>query len=441
MGKKESIAVSSKVNAVDPGLKGVVSFLHSWKFVWENEVLECFPHTHSLREKNDIYDECLEALIQMPQNERLALENASCDFSRGLSAAQKDKLPHALKRLVGEWPLLSVDEDLLSDKKLSPNLTHGLKAKKFHELERLSAFLKDRGHTDTFVEWGAGQGRVSQTLAQLPRYGGSEFYLVDKNVDLLLQGASYRQNHFLKEKKLANLFHVATEVPAGIDRVEEHLEGQTQIFHLGVHCCGHFSRDLVKLSAKKGEQLLVVPCCHHLLSKDAWWISTSLENAFTLEELSLSPHALMLASFWAPLTRAKADKRKRVKKYRYGLHLVLAEFYGQFSFKSMGNSPDSLYKGPFREYLRQHLQKLNLRVDEQGLRSMQFFYEHCSTQQQIKRMRVASELRNWFAKTIEYLLATDLAVFARERGLRAKVHKLFDPSISPRNFAVHLHKS
>ncbi len=418
-------------------------FLEQFRSTWEKEVLECdlAPTPKGPSEKTQ--EELISELCELELAERLSIENAGLESSFRTRSQGLQKVRQRAVELSSLPPIPENKNAQKHDYLSSKKQRQGVRAKKQKEvavpLDYIDQIISQKQlNSHILVEWGGGVGHAGHLYLHDASHKHLRKVLsIDQNIELQLKGID-------KLKKAdsicpSDVTYLNAHIPSNIESVSEHLatEHSTDIFHLGLHCCGEFSRNILELACSRREALFLAPCCHHLLQTDNWFMSKTFEGL----NFQLDRHASLLASYWKPLTLKEAKKRTRVKTFRYGLQLFQVEFFGQQHFEAVGNGSNADYAGSFSDYVKKYSPAMPAMVSKSRLPEaleIERFFRSSSVQKQIHQMIVGSEFRNWFARPLERLLFNDLECYADEQNCNGKSYECFRVDESPRNFALIL---
>ena len=119
---------------------------------------------------------------------------------------------------------------------------------------------------------------------------------------------------------------------------------------IGLHTCGPLANSIIKASTiNKQNQLLNFGCCYSKLEPGE---KVGISQASKKYPLPLSKYALTLAT--RAHTGLNWDEyllKKKVKEYRYGIHLFIYHVIGIKNFLHVGDGTKSDYKNSFSCYV------------------------------------------------------------------------------------------
>lgn len=328
--------------------------------------------------------------------------------------------PKELLALVSEGAKLSLIKNRDWDLEVIPEkeLVH-IKGKKTHEICALLPLIR-RVSPKSMIDIGGGIGYLAHILSSKL---GIKVTTIDSDVALHQTGKN--RFHYNPKLHFYSLPFV-TDSPPLRSLIKEH------DLILGLHTCGPLASTTLKEAvAAKSEMVINFGCCY-LRIKDEDDLSLSTEAKKRV--LPLSNYALTLAS----RSHAKDSKKdylhkKRVKLYRYGLHLFLYHELNRPDFFSVGDSRPPIYDKCFSDFVEHKLSELGINQTFSKERCEKFFKEHSSL---LERMFLANTIRWIFGRPLELYLLADRALFLEECGYHTSLLQCFDEKISPRNIAI-----
>jgi hypothetical protein len=129
------------------------------------------------------------------------------------------------------------------------------------------------------------------------------------------------------------------------------------------------------------------------------------------------------------------DFKLKVKLYRYAIHFLLTDQYGQENMLTLGNTHPKIYNESFAIYAREQFKRLEIQTSLTDT-ELNHYFENQERLQLIHKMLAAGLIRNALGRLLEIYLLLDRAIYLEEQGYEAKLIECFDESISPRNIAV-----
>ncbi len=381
----------------------IKNFLKQHQFLHEQEALERYPL------QDNPYSNWIKSLQKLELLEVLKVQN--------LTDNQYIQDPGYKEYLITIKGLLEIKE--YSDEVSFPRpLERKVSQKKRHEIKRISAhkLIQNSHH---FIDIGSGAGHLSSAL----------LYNNNKYATCLDRNSNFQHIGIDKLKR---------EIPELLDRMEfQQVEiNETTNFKkagsntalIGLHSCGDLSVHLIKkFTNQKINSLLNLGCCYHKLNNQ----NINLSSLAKSDPLKLTNHALTMAAKIKPENLTSYEQKYRVKKYRYGLHILMRDQFSK-DFLPLGNATADDYRGPFSRYAKKYF-PLSEKLSDDELNN---FYHGTLTQESINQLLCLGVIRSQLAKLIEYYLIFDRALFIKEQGFNVEVFRLFDPKISPRNIAL-----
>jgi hypothetical protein len=351
------------------------------------------------------FKEWINELAQLKTKELIELEN-----NYQSSVVKNKGLISFIKRAK---ELIEVEEFKASKLELDQELTRKMSLKKRHEIETIKDLLKDENIL-SFVDIGSGAGHLSSALVNEKRSS----ICIDASSDFQSIG---------KEK----LKRWAPHLESKIKFIHKEIKSYKDIIIpekngilLGLHCCGALSTNIIKSLPPR---VLSLGCCYHKLV-DEYNISALASET----PLILSNHALTIAAKGHSWQTAESFQNKiRVKNYRYTLHFLLLEKFGQ-SFTTLGNAKSSDYSGEFSDYCF----KFAPQTKELKKEIIDTFYENNINK--INLIVTAGTLRALIARVIEMYINLDRLIYMKEHGKQPRLIQIFDKKISPRNLAIYI---
>lgn len=308
--------------------------------------------------------------------------------------------------------------------------------KKQHEVTHLASLLEQSLKKDQaikMIDIGGGKGHLGRILAL---YHGHEVTSLDTNAELQALGRQRleRYPHPENAGSLTFLNHTFGPSSAAPLLLDETLFEQAEVT-LGLHTCGPLALEHLK-TYRSHQNLYNFGCCYQKLD------STNEVNlsAFSKKEtpLEITKHALTLATRGhTKISLKDYELKKRVKFYRAGLHLWMAENTQDNTFISVGSAKAREYFGNFGDYALGKLEKFNL-YDSADCNQLNNFYESSEVQAKLNEIFLANLIRWRFGRIIEKFILINRALWQVEQGNHAKLFQVFDAELSPRNTVLFI---
>ena len=406
--------------------KKVHAFLMRYFSIWEKEVLNYYPESYE----------------SFPSDWVKEIQNLS-EKEKWLVDSKKSFSPIKNKELANLFNEINNLRDFLS-KKFEQTSTYrkectlnikertGLKIKKQHEIEQLISFIQEEKSQNSmingFIDIGGGKGHLSRLLAQKLNLKG---VCLEMNPDFVTKGKA-----LIKEQDVT--FSCAHLPEKDIELSKKILlknRTSSQDLCLGLHTCGPLANTIIQACVgNKQAQLLNFGCCYLKLSPGQ---SIGISNASKKYPLPLSKYALTLATrAHTGLTWEDYVMKRKVKSFRYGIHLFLYDVLGKKQFINVGDGKKQNYQGAFSVYVLSKLSHLGIQCQIKASEIDQWFLQK-EVQQKIDEMFCMNIIRWQFGRAIELWILLDRACYLEERGYETKLGEYFNENISPRNIGIY----
>jgi len=309
--------------------------------------------------------------------------------------------------------------------------------KKQHEIRKLAPLIHDfylENKISAVVDIGGGIGLLAQSLTN--HYG---LVVHSLDMDQSLQATGQARNK--KNAKDPN------------NKVSYHnlkIDSQNLAFKqlltpsmmsVGLHTCGILALDQLKTSQEnKLRGIINFGCCYHKLAKHEIGQNVSQFAQSLDEPIHQNLYALTLASrAHKKMNQKDYDFKLKVKLYRYAIHFLLTDQYGQEKMLTLGNTHPKIYNEAFAVYAQEQFNRLGIR-NTLSETELNHYFENEQRLQLIHKMLAAGLIRNALGRLLEIYLLLDRAIYLEEQGYEARLIECFDESISPRNIAVIAHQ-
>jgi len=405
--------------------KKVYHFLMAYFPIWEKEVLNYYP---------DSYDHFprawVDQLLNLSETEKWHLDSKQSFDS--VSETDLGELFVNIKNLGSLIERVKIDETKLSIKEAT-----GLKIKKQHEIEKLNAFLEKQKKLSSnqfptsFFDIGGGKGHLSRLLSQKLNMSGS---CIEMNSDFISKGEK-----LLKGQKVR---FVHAKLPENNSEESKNILKENKIekneLCIGLHTCGPLANSILKACVENHqEHILNFGCCYLKLTPGSEIGISAVSKKYPLP---LSKYALTLA------TRAHTGlswddylMKRKVKSYRYGIHLFLYYQLNLKTFINVGDGKKLDYEKPFSTYVLKKLKHLNIKSNLTE-KEIDRWFKSSTVQLKISEMFCMNIIRWQFGRLIELWILLDRALYLEESNFKVKVGEYFDEKISPRNIGIYAQK-
>lgn len=395
-----------------------LSFLAPYEPLWNNEVLNSYPYslTH-------YSPEWLEFLGQLSE-ENLHKIDAFLDLKE-IESHSFGKFCLELRKLV------HLPQQKINSHQLPIKAFDKIKDKKEYEIGILAPYIAElfqKEHLSQVIDIGSGVGNLARVLAN---YFDIKTTCLEKDFYFHSLGKKYIEQYSTPEGiKNIEFKQLALE--------EWHEEALSLIdpnaLIIGLHACGSLSQRVLETSKLRHPKcILNFGCCYlHMNPENDLNLSSFAKN----HPHHIKYHGLTLAARQrSGFSFAEFQLKKRVKDFRYALHLFLYHEAGIKEFVSVGDSKPRDYQQDFAFYAQKKLKKLNSKLNFHD-EILNNFYKSPSHQKNIKQMFLADIIRAQFGRVLEHLILLDRAIYLEEQGYDVTLSTFFDETISPRNRGI-----
>ena len=304
--------------------------------------------------------------------------------------------------------------------------------KKQHEIKRLAPFVNQffqDEKIEKIFDIGGGIGHLAQSLSS--HY---ELKTASLDMDPVLQKTGQERN----TNALVEYIHVK------VDENDETFQNLLDSDHmtLGLHTCGPLAVHQIKASAKKHiKGMINFGCCYEKLQKYPAGQNISKAAQELDAPIVFNFFALTLATrAHRKMTEKDHDLKKKVKFFRYAIHMLMYDEYGIQELKTLGNSSPKLYEESFATYVIHQFERIGVKLkhteDELNL-----YFQDEKRQRLLWEMLTAELIRNAFGRLMELYLLLDRVLYLEEKGYKVDLLEFFDEPISPRNLGIVAHLS
>ncbi len=305
--------------------------------------------------------------------------------------------------------------------------------KKQHEIKKLApfvnAFCVDH-KIEKVVDIGGGIGKFAQILNN--QYG---LRVVSVDMDPVLQATGRAQ----QEKKARRAPSTVEYVTALVDQsdltFQKLLDQKTMT--LGLHTCGPLANHQIITSARhKISGMINFGCCYHKLEHDPLGQNISEFTKSHPDKLEFGHFALTLsARAHRKMDETDYDLKQKVKAYRYAIHFLLHDEYGQEKLLTLGNSSPKLYDEDFGTYALEQLTRVQI-TPKHTKAELNAYFLAPERQKLLWNMTASGLLRNAMGRLLEMYILLDRAIYLEEQGYRVSLKEFFEEGVSPRNLGI-----
>jgi hypothetical protein len=384
---------------------------------WQHEVLQRYPE--SLEEYPSDW---VSALRSLSADQLYDLERNT--LSTSLASGELQDFISQMRSL-SEIPLAPSTS---AEKIENPELVFmRIKGKKRHEIQTILAALdelKSNFSISEVVDFAGGIGNLAMILAK-----HRKIPVTSLDFDPALQAEGRRRYTSYRPPDAANVEFVAADILA-LDALPQTAANALSV---GLHTCGSLAHAQLRLScAAKIPFVLNFSCCYYKTFGE----ETLLSEFGRASGFTISPVGRTLATRSPRNSHQDYLGWKRVKRYRYLIHLFLLHELEMPNFHSLGNSSAALYQGPFEDYGLEQLRRLGIE-ETAGLKSsLVQFATQSRWSDLVETMIAMNIIRSFTARPLEITLLLDRAMYLAEQGYQASLRQYFNREHSPRNIGI-----
>lgn len=305
--------------------------------------------------------------------------------------------------------------------------------KKQHEIKKLAPLINDfyqSQQVERIIDIGGGIGLLSQTLAK-----AYQLKITSLDMDPTLQETG-RVRYARYGHQEVELEFKKVKVSRNEDAFLKELHPQRMT--MGLHTCGPLAVDQIRASAENKLKAIVnLGCCYLKLNGDGEDQNISQFSQSFSSPLVMNPFALTLAcGAHRKVSLDSVSFKRKVKFFRYALHILLADHYQRPELTIFGNSSGKDYDGKFSDYVKVQFQKVGFKLAHSDEDLEAFYQDKLPT---VQRMYSAGFIRDALSRLLEVYLLLDRAIYLEEQGYEVKIWEVFDEDISPRNLGIFAH--
>lgn len=400
----------------------ITEFLQLYQNIWENEIMLLYPHPlqgyplewveelAQFREKSDVIRLEKKDVYDFIQNPSLIA------FYRRIE--ELVDVP-----FIEEYP--SMPENHYTFLYVIP--------KKQHEIRKLAPVVnafKQKHHIERIVDIGGGIGLLAQALCNeynLP--------LITLDMDPELQKTG-RERHKKNARHPDNhVEYINVKVDENEPVFKEILTSQTMT--LGLHTCGSLANSQIRASAKLGVKGLInFGCCYIKLEGDAFGQNISHFAQSMPYQVKMNHFALTLSCrAHRKMNEKDYDLKQKVKLYRYAIHMLFHDEYGEKELLTLGNSSPKLYDESFGTYALEQFSRVKI-TPKHTKEELDAYFANKDLQDLIWKMLAAGLIRNALGRVLEMYILLDRMIYLEENGYQTKLYQFFDEETSPRNLGI-----
>lgn len=398
----------------------LAEFIQRFTPIWKNEIMNEYPSSISYYPK-----EWILLLSSLSENDLFEIDNKKI-------IAQINETSFASFMLEIQ-ELSCIDKIQNHSKTLLENGAYqGVKKKKRHEIEHIVPILtkiNSQTKIKKIIDVGGGVGHLARILAH---YGEIPTVSIDKNKDFQKIGEK-RVLRYPRKKTSAEVMFFNTNLDLEQTTNSEIFEKDS--FCVGLHSCGSLSNLLIKGAVQnKLAGILNFGCCYYRLDPSLDFPISCFYNennlpAFNLYSLTLATRSHAKSSLENYLLK------KRVKQYRYALHLFLMKYFFINNHFDVGEIQTKLYWRPFSEYISKKLEELKI-SHKFTHKDFEQFYADPLLQKELQTMFICNIIRWQFGRLLEIYLLLDRCLYLSENNFDVTLEQYFCEELSPRNLGI-----
>jgi|LULF01.1.fsa_nt_gb hypothetical protein len=267
-------------------------------------------------------------------------------------------------------------------------------------------------------DFGGGVGNLSHYLNT---HFGVSSSVIDANENLIIKGRSK-----LKTNKGISFIHTVVD-----EKCDLNLDSNS--LGVGLHTCGNFAFDMLKVcSHKKIKHIVNFGCCYSKITNHKYHLSQNSQKKPFLNYRALASATLSFGT----VERDQYDFRLKILDYKYSFYHWLYTEHGILKFCPMSNARRSLYSLDFKDFVSITLKRFFPHLKPPAEKSLMSFYKSHPNRQLIKYFTAYYACSRYFGELVEAYLLVDRALYLQQKGYESHIFEVFDPQISPRNKAI-----
>lgn len=400
----------------------IVNFIKSDFDIWYNEILDLIPQRLEVFKKPwvmDLKTLSLEQLWQVDcfQKTELLPEGEFKEWLDQLT--QLSKLP--------KFEYGQLDE-------LTPWAFLKIKFKKKHEIQIIAQLIKKIKQDHNFshlVDIGGGIGNLSRVLAH---HYNTECISLDINEEFQKIGRTKLAKSIPPKTDFKNVTFINHDFTNPLDEDVTKKIFTPQSFSLGLHTCGPLAVKHIQVATDNHTKgFLNFGCCYYKLDTTS---EINLSKHASKHGLKLSQYSCTLAARGHSSMDFDGFKlKKRVKDFRYAIHLLMTREMGLPQIISVGEGDAKEYWGKFSDYVLPRFERLKINHSFSAEYLDQYFNAP-KLQEYLHELYLCNVIRWQFGRALELYILLDRCMYLEEKGYSPLLHEYFDPLLSPRNIGL-----
>lgn len=305
--------------------------------------------------------------------------------------------------------------------------------KKEHEIRKLAPVVnafKEKHEIERIFDIGGGIGLLAQTLSNeynLP--------LTSLDMDPVLQKTGFERHEKNAKNPQNKVKYLNVKVDVNEPTFRKALTPNSMT--LGLHTCGSLANSQIRASAELGVKGLInFGCCYIKLDGDPEGQNISSFSQSLPHKLEMNHFALTLSCrAHRKMSVKDYDLKQKVKFYRYAIHVLLHDEYGEKELLTLGNSSPKLYDESFGVYALEQLRRVNI-TPKHTKEELDQFFSRPDLQDLIWKMLAGNLIRNALGRVMEMYILLDRVIYLQEKGYDVHLYEFFNEELSPRNLGI-----
>lgn len=291
-----------------------------------------------------------------------------------------------------------------------------IKGRKWQQIERFAALVPSG--SNEVLEWCAGKGHLGRLISYQQRRPVTS---------VEWQPTLCRQGQALSDKLRVVQSFIQADV---LDSDAGPLVKPDQQL-VALHACGDLHVALLKQATLiRSKQLLIAPCCYHLIGQDKY---QPLSETGQASGLILAKRDLNLSMQKTVVAGQREKKHREIEvAWRLGFDLLQRSLRGAQQYLPLPSIRQSMLMGTFREFCDWACDKKNLTLaDNIELR----VFETGGWQRRLVNARI-EVVTHAFRQLLERWLLLDRVIYLQEHGYSVELLNFCQDNITPRNAII-----
>ncbi|EQC51480.1 methyltransferase [Bacteriovorax sp. DB6_IX] len=400
----------------------ISEFLAPYKSMWVNEIIELYPDGLEAYPR-----EWIELLDTLDDDQLYRLD---CLSDYGL--IENSELGQWMKRM-NELCQVQLKE-IPETENLPDWAFNKVKGKKRHEILILAEVLKEIQNDKAFshlVDIGGGVGHLARVMAH---YKGIECISLDINQEFQELGKK-RLEKYPKPPQGRDVKFITHDFTHELEGEMTKKIFTKDSFSLGLHTCGPLAIKHIDCALKNQTRgLLNFGCCYNRLDPESDINISDFAKAHGQEGFNTFTFTLASRGH-SSMTKEDFIHKRRVKDYRYALHIYFHDILGIKELIPVGDSHHREYWKDFGEYALSKIEKIGMETQWKKEDFDKFFAQD-SLQKSLNQLFKANIIRWQLGRTLELYILLDRILYIEQSGKKAQLLQFFSSDLSPRNIGV-----